>query len=77
MDILYGLCVDQKESITNEKLRTYLKNIKSKGRAATLAKQLLNLPEESQNKAHRTNAALHALEQSIRRAERWNNITNR
>ena len=70
IELLYDASLSAKYSIRNVKARNFLEQVQGKGKAAKLAKLLLELSPLNESK-HRRQAAVQMLEARIQRAERW------
>lgn len=73
IELLHDLCIESGEAITTPKAREYFESIcvfTPKGKAATLAKALLNL-QDGRAAKHRKAAAMHALSARVARAQRY------
>ena len=70
LELLFNLCVEAEEAVTDPDCRAFLEGIGGTGKAAKLAKKLLAL-EEGDPLPHRRAAAVAALRGRLERAERW------
>jgi hypothetical protein len=76
LELLLETCITSGEVIQQEATRNYLKAITSKGKAATIAKQLLLLESSGKTVQHRRTVATQVVELRIQRAERWQAMLN-
>jgi hypothetical protein len=70
IELLFELCHSSSLAIDNDGCRKFLTQIQGKGKAAKLAKLLLELPPGMDAK-HRKRVAVQILEARVKRAERW------
>lgn len=71
LELLHELCTKCGEAPKEESTATYLKAVPGKGKAASLAKMLLEMKPTEKAARHRQAVALQILDVRVQRAERW------